>query len=456
MAKGGLLQVLAPVLGIGAALAAPELLPALGIGEAAAGGAATAAGLSDVVPAGLLDAAGGVIPGEIGAGTAAELGATALAPEALAGIGDVTGLLTSAAGAIPGVAGQAATDLGTTQASLLGADTAAAPGAAATPGLATTPVAGPINTGTMAATSAAPGLATGPLPAGFTPGIAPDLTVAGLPGPAAGQTVNMFATETADAGGAGIGTTGSIPSDTSFLIPGTDTPLDASGFAVDIGGGGAGGGDIGTAAGKIGDWAASHPGALLTAGLAGTQLLQGQPTYPAAASLQGIAGPLGTQGQGLVSAGGAGLQRQAATTAGETAALTAPLTTGILPPGLEQGVDQAANAQKAQVRSTYASLGLTGSTMEADKLAQVDANTASQKAGIAEGLLPAAAQFSAQTSNTLGALTQTGANLSGLSVDAYNNLVRTQMQTDQNYQAALYKFAAALAGGGYQPPVANA
>ena len=455
MAKGGLLQALAPVLGIGAALAAPELLPALGIGEAAAGGAATAAGLSDVVPAGLLDAAGGVIPGEIGAGTAAELGATALAPEALAGIGDVTGLLTSAAGAIPGVAGQAATDLGTTQASLLGADTAAAPGAAATPGLATTPVAGPINTGTMAATSAAPGLATGPLPAGFTPGIAPDLTVAGLPGPAAGQTVNMFATEA----GGGIGTPAAYGDLTSAQQVAADVAADPTGTgigATDSLFGGGGGGDIGATAGKIGDWAATHPGALLTAGLAGTQLLQGQPTYPAAASLQGIASPLSTQGQRLVSAGGAGLQQQAATTAGETAALTAPLTTGILPPGLEQTVTQAANAQKAQVRSTYASLGLTGSTMEADKLAQVDANTASQKAGIAEGLLPAAEAFSGQTNQAFNALSQTGANLSGLSLDAYNNLVRTQMQTDQNYQAALYKFAAALAGGGYQPPVANA
>jgi hypothetical protein len=447
---GGLLETLAPILGIGAALAAPELLPALGIGEAAGGGAA-AATLADtaggIAPEALLAAPEAGLAGEA-VGTAAPLGA-----EALSGIGDVTGLLGAAGPAIGQAAGLGAAAPG----SLLGADQAAT---TAAPALANTaaPAAAPNAIGTLAATPSAPGISGTPLP-----GINPvgDLTQAGgLPGPPAGATVNMFATDAADPGGAAPVAGVDYPAP-DLLNPGQPGSIGGSAIGPAIGGGGSADfsgaqGGIEGFASSVGDWAAGHPGALLTAGLAGTQLLQGQPSYPAASTIAGIASPTAATGAGLTAAGGAGLQGQAATTAGETAALTAPLTTGILPPGLQQTVDQATQSQKAQVRSTYAAQGLTGSTMEADKLAQVDANAASQKAGIAEGLLPAAEAFSGQTNQAYSQLSQTGAALSGLSLSAYNDLLRTQMQSDENYQAALYKFAAALAGGGYQPPAANA
>jgi hypothetical protein len=174
----------------------------------------------------------------------------------------------------------------------------------------------------------------------------------------------------------------------------------------------AGGGGVGGFAGKAGDWALNHPGALLTAGLFGSQLLKGNPPFPAETNL----GNLGAAAQGTATQ------------------LTSPLSTGILPPGAQQEVNASTNAAIAETKSAYGKLGLEGSTMEADKISQIKQNASAQQFEIANNLL------------------QSGAKFSGIAGNDYNAVLNAQMQRDEQYRNALYGFARSLAGAGYTPP----
>jgi hypothetical protein len=448
VAKPGFLQALTPILGLGAAALAPELLPALGGIEAGAGAAEAAPFL---IPG--TDAAieGASIPlGELGApfllpGTDTPLvGGASTAfeggqiPFSLADTAGATGAL-GLGGAVPGLGGAAPAELGGGPGGLLTAEApAATPGADVAPLAQATRVTGPLDASIPAMAPASPiSPAATAAPAGSP---LPDLTAA-----------------------AGAATTsGDFPGELSAATP---TVTGAGGGAVAGGGDfpgelspGAGGGllaGLGDYAGKTGNYLLEHPGLPLTAGIAGMQLLKGNPQYPAAQTIAGYANPAGAAGGAATAAGFAGLEGTAATTAGEAASLTAPLTTGVLPPGLKQTVDATTQAQKAAVRSQYAKYGLTDSTMETDKLAQVDANSAAQTAGIAEGLLQPAQGFSGQSLNALSNLTSSGANLTGMSLNAYNALLSAQMKNDQNYQTALYNFARALSGSGYAAPTTS-
>ena len=486
---GGLLSVLGPVLGLGAAALAPELLPALAGGELA-GGAAEAAPF--LIPGTETALEGASIPlGELGAGTSPFLipgTDTPLVSGATTGLGGgqvPLGLLDTTGGAAgigagAGAAAGAAPELGGAPGLLAAqaptAATGAAPLASTAPG-----ITGPLDVSAPAAVPASPISAAASAPPGLS--LSPDLTattgVGDMTGPEAGQTIGMNVSgfgpaDTAATGGvggvadpfAGAGATsigdlstqpissygGMSLADLGGLGLGPGGPGDV---AAAGGGGGGGGFDLGASAGKTGSYLLEHPGLPLTAGIAGMQLLKGNPQYPDAKTLAGFANPAGAAGANLTGTGAAGLADRAAATAGESAALTAPLTTGVLPPGLQQTVDASTQAQKAQVRSAYGNAGLTGSTMEADKLAQIDSNAASQTASIATGLLTPAQGFSGQANNALSQLTSTGANLTGLSLNAYNALLSAQMKSDQNYQTALYNFARALAGSGYSPPTTS-
>jgi hypothetical protein len=174
----------------------------------------------------------------------------------------------------------------------------------------------------------------------------------------------------------------------------------------------AAGGGVGDFAGKAGDWALNHPGALLTGGLFGSQLLKGNPPFPAETNV----GNLGAAAQGTATQ------------------LTSPLSTGILPPGAQQEVDASTNAAIAQTKSAYGKMGLTGSTMEADKISQIKQNASAQQFEIAKNLLGSGAQFSSIAGND------------------YNAVLNAQMQRDEQYRNALYGFARSLAGSGYSPP----
>lgn len=105
------------------------------------------------------------------------------------------------------------------------------------------------------------------------------------------------------------------------------------------------------------------------------------------------------------------------------------LASGTLPPGLQQSLDQATKSAKASIRSQYASRGMSGSSAEAQDLANVDAQMQAQGASLAMNLL------------------QQGVNESQLSSQIYDNIMKTQMSEDQNIGAAVTNFATAAAGG---------
>jgi hypothetical protein len=125
------------------------------------------------------------------------------------------------------------------------------------------------------------------------------------------------------------------------------------------------------------------------------------------------------------------IQAQAALANQNALALENPLTHGTpLPGGLSAGIQQAADAAKAQIRQEFSSMGLSGSTEEATALAQVQQNQ------------------QIQTAQTAQSLFTQGAQQAGISTADYQLIMQTQLQQDQNLQAALASFATAMGGGG--------
>ena len=110
--------------------------------------------------------------------------------------------------------------------------------------------------------------------------------------------------------------------------------------------------------------------------------------------------------------------------------LTSPLLNGTaLPAGAQAALDQSMQAQKAHLRSTFAGLGMQGSTEETTALNQVDQQTAAQTFQIAS-------QMATQGISAIG-----GANA------VYTQLMQAQLQQDQALQKAIANFSSALAGG---------
>lgn len=144
------------------------------------------------------------------------------------------------------------------------------------------------------------------------------------------------------------------------------------------------------------------------------------------------------------------------------------LITGQLPPGFDAQIQQATNDAMTSIRSRYASLGMSGSSAEADALAYVQQQAAGQRAAIAQQLaqqgqtavnsgISALGQGSSainSASGNLGAATQalngainagnqTLADL-GLQQSVYQNLMQAQIQQDTALQTAIGNFAGQL------------
>lgn len=212
------------------------------------------------------------------------------------------------------------------------------------------------------------------------------------------------ATEFASANPAGT----ALGQSTAASIPGSTTAPVASGGAA----AGSGGNSILNAIKNpsldtLGTAIGSNAGPLLGGAVLGAESLRSQ-KLPNQDQLQGSAQNLGTQGQALIDA----------------------LTTGNLPAGAQQALDQAAADQKAHIRSQYAGMGLSGSTMEQQALAQVDQNAATQKF------------------QQIQQLVQTGLSETQLSNQLYQQLSNAQIQGDAALSSALANFAASLGGGG--------
>ncbi len=116
--------------------------------------------------------------------------------------------------------------------------------------------------------------------------------------------------------------------------------------------------------------------------------------------------------------------------------LQQPLLTGVLPPGQQQAVTNALNDAIATIKGRYGSLGLSGSSMEAEAIANAK-NRSVEAAGQIE-------QQMAQTGTQ--AISSATANL-GLEEQIYNTLLNATIQQDQALGNSISRFASAVGLG---------
>lgn len=144
------------------------------------------------------------------------------------------------------------------------------------------------------------------------------------------------------------------------------------------------------------------------AGALGYNLLQGNQQPAGADQLKGIAG------QDLAS----GHQLQSY------------LTSGALPPGMQASLNSANSAANAAIRQKYANMGMSGSSAEAQDLANVQQQSAAQAGNIATQLFQAGTQESA------------------LGQQLYEELMKVNMEQDQGLSSSIGNFVSAFAGMG--------
>lgn len=198
----------------------------------------------------------------------------------------------------------------------------------------------------------------------------------------------------------------------SDLLPG----YGGSGGGSDDFGGGASGNFLSDALGTTGgtgigsrivNYLGDHPMLGLGGALLGGSLLMGSGSVPGSEPLKQDSALLSTLGNQEVKS----------------------LQTGQVPAGAQSLLDQQKAAVNARTRSTFANLGLSGSTMEAQALAQNEQAVEANKWKIISDLV------SQGTTTLQGAAT----------ID--NNLMLQEIARDKESRDAISRFAAALAGG---------
>jgi hypothetical protein len=132
-------------------------------------------------------------------------------------------------------------------------------------------------------------------------------------------------------------------------------------------------------------------------------------------------------GQGSTT-GQTGVTRAAGEAGTMARTLEAYQTSGTLPSGLQSIVDSQSSAAEAKLKSSFAEMGLSGSTMEAQQLGQVKQAKAAEVALMADNLAKQGIQWA------------------NLSAQEWNQLMTTQSAQDTAFTNALGKFAAGLAG----------
>lgn len=132
-------------------------------------------------------------------------------------------------------------------------------------------------------------------------------------------------------------------------------------------------------------------------------------------------------------AGAAGNEAAGLYNTGQT--LINPLISGQLPPGAEAVVQQMVQKENADTKGRYASLGLTGSTMETDALNNVQQAATAQQFQIAQQMAQAG-------------ISLTGQSLQGLQIESstYESLMKAQMQQNQGLFNSISGFMSALGG----------
>jgi hypothetical protein len=177
--------------------------------------------------------------------------------------------------------------------------------------------------------------------------------------------------------------------------------------------------------GGLGNWISANPGTAALLGLGGAslgaQLLNKSSGVPYLQSQQNLIG----QEQAVAQ------QQQAYGTA-----LQQPLLTGQLPPGQQEAVAKGLQDAISTIKGRYAALDLTGSSMEADAIAN-----AQNQAVIAS------TQIEQQMAQTGQGAIQSATQALNLEAGVYNTIMNAVLQQDQNLANAVSGFANAAALG---------
>jgi hypothetical protein len=168
----------------------------------------------------------------------------------------------------------------------------------------------------------------------------------------------------------------------------------------------------GTSLGGVGSALKSWGPLALGAGGLGMNLLKGNQAIPQSGNLSALAATDQTQGNQLQSY----------------------LSSGTLPPGVQAGLNSAAQSAEATIRSQYASRGQSGSSAEAQAISSMNQQVVTNGASIATGLL------------------QQGISESNMSTQIYQSLMNAQIQKDATLSSSISGFAGALAGQGLKTP----
>ena len=417
--------------GIGAATGAGKA--AGDVGAAAAVDAGVAAGADAGIAAGGLAATDIAGSGALAA-TAAD---AAIAPGVAAGLG---GAAAAGTAADLGATDLAATDIaGSGALASTGADAALAPALTDTATLGSQTISAPFATTTPAATSdiTATPLAS-PAQAASTTAATPTTGAAGGGG---GAFVAPSAPATPFAGGASA-TAGpqALGLSSQDVIP--------SGFDITAGaptttGGGTAALTAGPATSPLSGLASTlsdNANWLVPAAALGFEALN-QPSMPSpqglTGNLTGIATPETTAGTSLLNTG------QSIITQGQ--GLVQPLASGAgpgsLPSGAEAELSQATQSAIATIRSQYASMGLSGSTMEQQAINEVQSNALTQRYNIATQM----AQTGLNEINTGEGVTGQGTGALNSASSIYSNLLNQSLQSDAALQSAVSGFAGQVA-----------
>lgn len=128
-------------------------------------------------------------------------------------------------------------------------------------------------------------------------------------------------------------------------------------------------------------------------------------------------------------AGEAQISQAAQTAQQQAGQLEGYLATGQLPPGIQSSINAAIANSEATIRSQYASRGMTGSSAEAQDLANAQTSGAGQAAQIAEQLY------------------SQGVQESQISSQLYGEIMNQSVAEDKDLSDAIGNFSSSLAGG---------
>ena len=159
-------------------------------------------------------------------------------------------------------------------------------------------------------------------------------------------------------------------------------------------------------------------GPAVSLGGLGLDILRNNQQTPYTSNVAGAAGNINSTARGLVTQG-QGLENY--------------LASGTLPPGVQQGLDTATRQAKAAIQSKYAASGESGSSAEAEDLANVDSVAAGQGAQLALNLY-----------NSGVSEVTSGVSAEGASAQLYQYLLQQALTKDQQLGSAIGSFASSL------------